>query len=81
LRPASRAVGPIYGFVKFLFELLDWHTSCIWMRLLIGMRLLIEHRSREDDARRARGEAVAALGASPGFRDLKRPTPVMPATP
>jgi MFS family permease len=42
-----------------------WHTACVWMRLVI------EHRKREDDERRARGEAVAALGVSPGFRDLK----------
>ena len=47
-----------------------WHTACIWMRLAI------EHRQREDDERRARGEAAAALGVSPGFRDLKWLKPV-----
>jgi acyl dehydratase len=47
-----------------------WHTACVWMRLLI------EHRRREDDARRARGEAIAALGVSPGFRDLQWLKPV-----
>jgi acyl dehydratase len=47
-----------------------WHTACVWMRLVI------EHRKREDDERRARGEAVAALGVSPGFRDLKWLKPV-----
>ena len=33
-----------------------WHTACVWMRLLIDCR------RREDDERRARGEAVAQLG-------------------
>lgn len=47
-----------------------WHTACVWMRLLIA------HRRREDDALRARGEAVAQLGPSPGFRDLKWLKPV-----
>jgi acyl dehydratase len=47
-----------------------WHTACLWMRLAV------EHRRREDAARRARGEPVAALGVSPGFRDLRWPTPV-----
>ncbi len=47
-----------------------WHTVCI------RMRLLIESRRREDDERRARGEPVAALGPSPGFRDLKWLKPV-----
>src|SRR5207247_251796 len=47
-----------------------WHTACVWMRLLIDF-----HR-REDEGRRARGEAVAQLGPSPGFRDLKWLKPV-----
>jgi acyl dehydratase len=47
-----------------------WHTACLWMRLAV------EHRRREDAARRARGEPVAALGVSPGFRDLRWPNPV-----
>jgi acyl dehydratase len=47
-----------------------WHTACVWMRLLI------EYRRREDEDRRARGEAVAALGVSPGFRELKWLQPV-----
>src|SRR5258707_11545840 len=41
-----------------------WHTACVWMRLLI------DRRRREDDERRARGEPVAQLRPSPGFRDL-----------
>jgi acyl dehydratase len=49
-----------------------WHTACMWMRLLV------DHRRREDDARRARGEPVATLGVSPGFRDLKWLSPVYP---
>jgi len=47
-----------------------WHTACVWMRLLI------DYRRREDDERRARGEAVAQLGPSPGFRDLQWLKPV-----
>jgi acyl dehydratase len=47
-----------------------WHTACVWMRLAIL------HRQREDEHRRARGEAVARLGVSPGFRDLRWPWPV-----
>ncbi|MGA7487098.1 MAG: MaoC family dehydratase [Xanthobacteraceae bacterium] len=47
-----------------------WHTACVWMRLLSN------HRRREDDARRARGEPVAELGPSPGFRDLQWLKPV-----
>jgi len=49
-----------------------WHTACMWMRHLV------EHRRREDEARRARGEPVAMLGVSPGFRDLRWPNPVYP---
>lgn len=47
-----------------------WHTASAWMRLMV------EHQRREDEARRARGEAVAALGPSPGFRELKWLKPV-----
>ncbi len=47
-----------------------WHTVCVWMRLWV------ESRRREDDGRRGRGEPVAALGPSPGFRELKWLKPV-----
>jgi acyl dehydratase len=47
-----------------------WHTASVWMRLMV------EHQNREDAAQRARGEAVATLGPSPGFRDLKWLKPV-----
>ena len=47
-----------------------WHTACVWMRLMI------EQRRREDEERRARGEEVAQLGLSPGFRELKWLKPV-----
>jgi len=47
-----------------------WHTASVWMRLMV------EHNKREDAAQRARGEAVAALGPSPGFRALKWLKPV-----
>ena len=47
-----------------------WHTgaTCI--------RLLVQHRQREEEAMRARGEPVGRTGPSPGFRDLKWPKPV-----
>jgi acyl dehydratase len=47
-----------------------WHTAAVWMRLLA------DYQSRDDEARRARGEPVAELGPSPGFRDLKWLKPV-----
>jgi acyl dehydratase len=47
-----------------------WHTAAVWMRLMV------EHQHREDAARRERGEPVAGLGPSPGFRELKWLKPV-----
>ncbi len=47
-----------------------WHTAALWMRLMV------DHQRRDDEARRARGEAVSALGPSPGFRELKWLKPV-----
>jgi acyl dehydratase len=47
-----------------------WHTAAMWMRLMI------DHLRRDDHARRARGEPVAELGPSPGFRDLRWLKPV-----
>jgi acyl dehydratase len=47
-----------------------WHTAAVWMRLMV------EHQRREDAARRERGEPVAELGPSPGFRELKWLKPV-----
>jgi acyl dehydratase len=47
-----------------------WHTVAAWMRL----RIL--YAQREDAERRARGEVLAQLGPSPGFRELKWPKPV-----
>ena len=47
-----------------------WHTAAVWMRLMV------DHQKREDDARRARGEPVATLGPSPGFKQLKWLKPV-----
>jgi acyl dehydratase len=49
-----------------------WQTASVWMRLMV------EYQRREDAARRARGEAVAELGPSPGFRELKWLKPVYP---
>ena len=47
-----------------------WHTIAVWMRL----RVL--HGRREDGERAARGEVIARLGPSPGFRELKWLRPV-----
>lgn len=47
-----------------------WHTSFMWMRTMV------DYRRREADSRRARGEPVARIGPSPGFRDLKWIKPV-----
>src|SRR5262249_16741231 len=47
-----------------------WHTVAVWVRA--AMR----YRQAEDAARRARGEPLAELGPSPGFRDLRWLKPV-----
>ena len=47
-----------------------WHTAAIWMRLMM------EDRKRADERARVAGERPAALGPSPGFRDLKWLKPV-----
>jgi acyl dehydratase len=47
-----------------------WHTVAAWMRL----RVL--YGQREDAERLARGEVLAKLGPSPGFRELKWLKPV-----
>jgi acyl dehydratase len=47
-----------------------WHTASMWMRL----RIL--YGPREDAERTARGEPIATLGPSPGFREMKWLRPV-----
>jgi acyl dehydratase len=47
-----------------------WHTAVTWMRLRV------RQQQREDAEMHARGEPVAALGPSPGFRELKWLKPV-----
>ena len=47
-----------------------WHTVAAWMRLRV------QYGRREDAERAARGEAIAKLGPSPGFRELKWLKPV-----
>jgi acyl dehydratase len=47
-----------------------WHTIATWMRL----RVL--YGRREDAERAARGEVIAKLGPSPGFRELRWLKPV-----
>jgi acyl dehydratase len=59
--------------VRSLFGALcasGWHT------VAICMRLLVDCRSREDEASRARGKPVAQAGPSPGVRELKWLKPV-----
>jgi acyl dehydratase len=47
-----------------------WHTAAMYMRHLV------DHWSRLEAERRARGEDVAESGPSPGVRDLRWPKPV-----
>ena len=47
-----------------------WHTGSICIRLMV------QHRRREEEAMRARGEPVGHTGPSPGFRDLRWLKPV-----
>ena len=47
-----------------------WHTVVMWMRLRM------EQMRREVEEQRARGEPVAQLGPSPGFRQLQWLKPV-----
>jgi acyl dehydratase len=47
-----------------------WHTASIWMRKLV------DHRKREAETMRARGERLPLVGPSPGFRDLRWYKPV-----
>jgi acyl dehydratase len=47
-----------------------WHTVAAWMNLRV------QYGRREDAERSVRGEAIAKLGPSPGFRDLKWLKPV-----
>jgi acyl dehydratase len=47
-----------------------WHTVAAWMNLRV------QYGKREDAEREARGEVLAKLGPSPGFRELKWLKPV-----
>lgn len=47
-----------------------WHTAAVWMKLMIAFY------KREARAMMERGEKLAKLGPSPGFRDLKWIKPV-----
>jgi len=49
-----------------------WHVAAIWMKLNVA------YLAGEAEARRARGEPVARLGPSPGFRNLVWARPVRP---
>lgn len=47
-----------------------WHTAAVWMRLMV------DHRRRESEAMRARGEPVAGMGPALGIRELQWLKPV-----
>jgi len=47
-----------------------WHTASMWMRFAA------EHRRREEEEQRARGEKLARRGPSPGLRNLQWLRPV-----
>src|SRR5579862_9130421 len=47
-----------------------WHTAAMCLRLIV------EDRHRRQAELRARGEAIARTGPSPGLRDVKWPKPV-----
>lgn len=47
-----------------------WHSAATWMRMMVL------HRQKTVAERRARGEPVAQMGVSPGFRDLNWLKPV-----
>jgi acyl dehydratase len=49
-----------------------WHTATIWMRLMV------HYHRRQSEERRARGQPVAQIGPSPGFRELRWLKPVRP---
>lgn len=48
-----------------------WHTSAVWLRHLI------DHRNREAEIMRFRGERPARYGPSPGFEKLRWLKPVL----
>jgi acyl dehydratase len=47
-----------------------WHTSAIWLRLMV------DHRLRQGDLMRFRGERPARYGPSPGFEKIRWLKPV-----
>ncbi len=47
-----------------------WHTTAVWLRLLV------DERNREGDLMRFRGERPARYGPSPGFEKLRWLKPV-----
>lgn len=47
-----------------------WHTACVFMKLMI------RERQETERAMRARGEPIARMGGSPGFKNLRWLKPV-----
>jgi len=47
-----------------------WHTMAVWMRMLV------DYRQLKVAEMAARGEPIAEMGPSPGFRDLRWLRPV-----
>ncbi|ABS63867.1 MaoC domain protein dehydratase [Parvibaculum lavamentivorans DS-1] len=65
--PEAAKAGPFGGLVAS-----GWHTTATWMKMMIRART-----GREEPAD-ADGRKPPAGGPSPGFLDLKWPTPVRP---
>lgn len=62
------AVGTLFGRLCAS----GWHTTAIWLRLVV------DHRTRIADQMRYRGEQPARYGPSPGFEGIKWIKPVYP---
>lgn len=65
--PEAAKAGPFGGLVAS-----GWHTTATWMKMMIRARAGHEEPADAD------GRKPPAGGPSPGFLDLKWPTPVRP---
>ena len=65
--PEAAKHGPFGGLVAS-----GWHTAAIWMKMIVQSRLNMEEPVDET------GETPPPGGPSPGFLDMKWPTPVRP---
>ncbi|HMM14561.1 MAG TPA: MaoC family dehydratase [Parvibaculum sp.] len=65
--PETAKAGPFGGLVAS-----GWHTAATWMKLMVRTRMGERAAAREE------ASSEPAAGPSPGFLDLKWPTPVRP---